>query len=86
MVLKVGHPSGFEQRNQPGLVLARNRHRTGNRQRQRAAHADRLIENGVDPPQKRAAESGQAVRENLVEGVAFIDAANAHRMAMGHRF
>ena len=59
---EIGDPAGFEQRNQPRLMLAGNRDRTGNRQRQRAAHADGLIENRVDAAQERSAERGEAVR------------------------
>ena len=63
-------------------MLAGNRDRPGNRKRQRAAHADRAIENAVDPPQNRAAESGQAMLENLVDGLALVDAAHAHRFSL----
>ena len=44
------------------------------------------VENRVNAAQIGAAEGRQTVAENLVEGGAFIDAADADRMAMGHRF
>ena len=64
---QIGHPAGFEQRNQPGLMLARNRNRTGNRQRQRAAHTDGAIENLINAAQIRAAERRQAVSKKFIE-------------------
>ena len=82
----VGHPSGFEQRDEPREVLARHGNRAGDGQRQRATLADGAIENGVDAPQIRAAESRQTVPENLVESGAFIDAPDADGVAVGHRF
>ena len=39
------------------------------------------IENGVNAPQKRSAERRQAVREQFVQSVALIDAANFHAPA-----
>ena len=80
---EVGHPAGFEQRDQPGLVLAGNRDRAGNRQGQRAALADGAVEDGVNAAQIGAAESRQAVPENLIESGAFIDAPDTDRMAVG---
>ena len=45
---EIGNPSGFEQRNQPGLMLARDRHGPGYRQGQRASLADGGIKDGID--------------------------------------
>ena len=73
---KIRDPSRFEQRNQPRLMLAGDRHRTGNRERQRAAHADGLVENRVNPPQKCSAERRETVRDQFVQRVAFIDASD----------
>ena len=75
---EVGDPSGFEQWNQPGLVLAGDGHRPGDRKRNGAAHPDGPIENRVDAPQERAAKGRQAVPEQLVEGVALVHAANLY--------
>ena len=75
---EVGDPTGFEQRDQPGLVLAGDRNGAGNRQGQRAAHADGPVENLVNAPQVRAAERRQAMREQIVESVALVHAADAH--------
>jgi hypothetical protein len=60
-------------------MLPRDGHRTRDRHRERALHPDRAIQNAVDPPQNCAAERGQAVLENLVDGLALVDAANPHR-------
>ena len=56
---EIRYPAGFEQRNQPRLMLPRHRHRSGNRQRQRAAEADRFIQDGVNAAQKRASKGGK---------------------------
>ena len=82
----VSDPSGFEQWNEPGEMLAGDGDRPGDGQRQRAALADGAVENGVDTPQVCAAEGRQTVPENLVEGGAFIDAPDADGVALGHRF
>ena len=71
---KIRHPAGFEQRNQPRLMLAGDRDRTRDRHRERAALADGVIEDGVNAPQERPAERGKAVRDQLAERVAFVDA------------
>ncbi len=47
---------------------------------------DGAIEDGIDAAEVSAAECGEAVAEDFVEGGAFIDAADADGMAMGHRF
>ena len=78
---QIGHPAGLEQRDQPRLMLARHRHRTGDRQRQRAARADGPSRMRVNPPQKRPAERRQAVPEHLVESLAFVDTANVDARA-----
>ena len=71
---EVGHPAGFEQRNQPGLMLAGDGDGAGDRQRERAAHADGGVEDLVDAPQIGSAEGRQAVEEEFVHGAALIDA------------
>jgi hypothetical protein len=63
-------------------MLSRDRYRTRNRHRHGAAHADRVIENRINPPQKRPAESGKAVRKKVVQGVAFVDTSNFHTPAL----
>ena len=71
---EIGHPAGFEQRNQPGLMLARNRDRTRNGERQRAAQADGVVEDRVDAAQEGPAEGRKAVGDQFVQAVAFVDA------------
>ena len=73
---EVGDPSGFEQRDQPGLVLAGDRHRARRWRASSGSPCRWPIENGVDAPQVSAAEGRQAVAEQLVERRAFVDAAN----------
>ena len=46
----------------------------GDRQRQRAALPDGVVENRVNAAQERSAERGKAVREQLAERLAFVDA------------
>ena len=88
---EVGHPAGLEQRDQPCLVLAGDGDRAGDRQRQRASHADGAVENLVDAPQVGAAECGQAISEEFVQRGALVDApdadvtARAGAMALGFR-
>ena len=82
----IGHPAGFEQRDEPREMLAGHRDRAGDGNRQRTTLADRAVENRIDATQIRATEGRQTVPENLVEGSAFVDAPDADRMAMGHRF
>ena len=68
-------------------MLARHRDGTGNRQRQRASHADGVVQNLVNAAQVGAPEGRQAMREKLVEGGAFIHAADVDVMAVfgGHK-
>ncbi len=80
---QIRHPSGFEQRDQPRLMLAGYRDRPRDRERQRASHADGAIENLVDAAQIRAAERGQAMREEFVEGGTFIHPPDANVPAGG---
>ena len=72
---EVGDPAGFEQRDQPGLMLAGDRDGPGDGQGERAAHADGAVEDLVDAAQIGSAEGGQAVQEEFVEGAALVDAA-----------
>ena len=83
---QIGHPAGFEQRDQPRLVLAGNGDRPRDGQRQRAAHADGAVQNLVDAPQVGAAERRQAVREKLVQRVALIHAPRANVAALVRAF
>jgi hypothetical protein len=70
---EVGDPAGFEQRNQPRLMLSGYGDRAGDGQRQRASLADGVIEDGVDAAEERASESREAVREEVVQGIALVD-------------
>ena len=71
---KIGYPAGFQQRNQPGLVLAGNGDGSGHGHREGAALADGMVEDGVDAPEKGSAERGETVRDEFAERVAFVDA------------
>ena len=71
---EVGHPAGFEQRDQPGMMLAGDRDRAGDGEGERAAHADGAVEDLVDAAQIGSAEGRQAVQEEFVHGAALIDA------------
>ena len=88
----VGHPSGFEQRDQPAQMLPGDGNGPGDGDGQRAARADGAVEDRINAAQIRAAERGQAVGEQFVERLAFVDAAHAHGAArgnfsvFGHRF
>jgi hypothetical protein len=73
---EIAHPSGLQQRDQPGLMLPGNGDRARYGEGQRTSHADRLVQNGVDTPQERPAERGETMRNKLMERFAFIDAAN----------
>ena len=72
---EVGHPAGFEQRDQPGVLLAGYRDRSGDGQGERAAHADGGVQNLVDAAQIGSAEGRQAVEEEFVHGAALVHAA-----------
>ena len=74
---EIGDPAGFEQRDQPGLMLAADGDRTGDGERERAACSDGAIENRIDAAKKGAAERGKAVSEQLIESFALVDAADA---------
>ena len=73
---EIGDPSGFKQREQPRLVLTRNRDGTRDRERERAAAADGGVEDRVDAPEKCATECGEAVHQDLVDGIAFVDSSD----------
>ena len=51
----------------------------------RAAHADGLIEDGVNPPQERAAESGKATSNQLVHRRALVHAPDLYLARAGGR-
>ena len=72
---EVGHPAGFEQRDEPRMVLSGNRDGAGDGQRQRATHADGAVQDLVDAAQIGPAEGRQAVDEEFVHGAAFVHAA-----------
>ena len=74
---KIRDPARFEQRDQPGLMLAADRDRTGNGERQRAARSDGAIEDRIDAAEKRSSERGEAVGEQLIERFTLVDAADA---------
>lgn len=74
---EVGDPAGFEEGNEPGLVLAGDGDGSGEGEGQGDAGADGGIEDGVDAAKIGAAEGGEAVAEEVVEGVDFVDAAGA---------
>ena len=73
---QVRHPAGFEQRDQPRVMLARNGDGAGDGERQRTSRADGAVEDLVDAAQVGAAERRQAMGEQLVERVALVDAAD----------
>ena len=81
---EVGHPAGFEQRNQPGLVLAGDGDRPGDGEGERAAHADGAVEDLVNAAQIGAAEGRQAMREKFVQRVALVHSADPDITAGWH--
>jgi hypothetical protein len=81
---KIRDPAGFEQRDQPRLMLAADSDWTGNRNGQRASHADGAIEDGVNPAKECSAECGEAMRDQLSESFHFIDAADANLGTVMH--
>ena len=68
--------TNLEQRDQPRLVLAADGDRTRDRNRQRAAHADGAIQNGVNAAKKCSAKCRETVRDQFIESFHFIDAAD----------
>ena len=74
MVREIRYPAGFEQRDQPGLVLAGDGDGTGYGDGEGAALADGVVKDGVDAAQEGAAEGGEAVGDQVAEGIALIDA------------
>ncbi len=70
---EVGDPAGFEQRDQPGMMLAGDGDGPGDGQGEGAAHADGAVEDLVNPAQIGAAKGGQAVQEEFFESAALID-------------
>ena len=64
-------------------MLSADRDRTGDGERQRAAHADGVVEDRVDAAQVGSAKGRQAGAEDLVEGGAFVHATNVHPTAVG---
>ena len=70
---EVGDPTGFEQGNQPGLMLAGYGDGPGDGQGEGAAHADGAVEDLVNPAQIGSAKGRQAVQEDFFKGTALID-------------
>ena len=58
---EVGYPAGFQERDQPGLVLAGDGDGSGYGDGEGAALADGVVEDGVDAAEEGAAECGEAV-------------------------
>ena len=54
-----------------------------NRRGERATHADGVVEDGVDAAEECSAERGEAVGDQVVKRVAFIDAANFYAPVAG---
>ena len=79
---EIRHPTGLQQWYQPCLVLAGNGDRSGNRNGERTTGANRAVKNTVNAAQNRASERRKAVFENLMDGLAFIDAAHTHRFSL----
>ena len=71
---EIRYPAGFQQRNQPGLMLAGDGDGSGYGDGERAALADGVVEDGVDAAEEGAAEGGEAVGDQVAEGVALVDA------------
>ena len=74
---KIGDPARFEQRDQPRLMLAADRDRARDGERQRAARSDGAVEDRIDAAKERSAERREAVGEQLIQRFDFIDAADA---------
>ena len=77
----VGDPAGFEEGDEPGLVLAGNGDGAGDGERDGAALFDGAVEDRVDAAEDGAPEGGEAVFEDFVDGGDLVDAAHAHRFA-----
>ncbi len=56
------------------MVLAGDRDGAGYGDGERAALADSVVEDGVDAAEEGAAEGGEAVDDEVAEGVALVDA------------
>jgi putative transcriptional regulator len=73
-------------------MLARDRDRSGDGNRQRASHANGTIKNRIDPAQVCAAERRQTMREDLIQRFALIHTPDIHGPplgtvgSIGHRF
>lgn len=74
---EVGDPAGFEEGDEPGLVLTGDGDGSGEGEGEGDAGADGGIEDGVDAAEVGAAEGGKAVAEEFVEGLDVVDAAGA---------
>jgi hypothetical protein len=72
---EVGDVAGFEEGDEPGLVLAADGDGSGDGEGEGTAVADGGVEDGVDAAEERAAEGGQAVAEEFVEGGDLVDTA-----------
>jgi hypothetical protein len=83
---EIRDPTGFEQRDEPGLMLSRDRDGSGHRQRQRASHSDGVVQNPINAAQVCATEGRQTMGEKLIQGGAFVHPADVHVMAVfgGH--
>jgi len=62
-------------------VLSGDRDRAGDRQSQWTVHADGAVKDGIDAAEYCASKR-EAVFKNLVDRLAFVDAANAHWFSM----
>ena len=81
---EISDPARFEQRDQPGLMLAADRDRSGDGERQRATGSDGAVENRIDAAEEGSSERRKAVGEQFVQRFNFIDAADADLGTITH--
>ena len=59
-------------------MLAADRDRTGDGERQRAARSDGPVEDGINAAKECSSERGEAVSKKLIQRFYFIDSADAN--------
>ena len=79
----VRYRAGFKKRNHPRQMLTGNRNGALHGKRDWTPHANRLIEDRVNPPQIRATEHAKAVRKEIMERDAFVHALHSHLPPLG---
>src|SRR5262249_9494059 len=83
---EVCNPSGFEQGDQPSLMLPGYGHRSRNRNGQGTAQPNGAIQDGINAAEERSTKCRKAVSNQFINGLALIDSSDVYFGTAQRRF